>query len=194
MFPVYAVPIGLVAGWLLGGGLEGLGRLPLRWSWLAAAGLVAQIVLFSGQVDGIVGDAGPALYVGSTVAVLAVVVRNLAIPGLALVAIGAASNLAAIVANGGFMPSDAGAYALAGIDPDGAFTNSVLVPNPALRPLTDLYAVPAALPFSNVFSIGDLLIGVGLAVTIALAMRRGRGDVSSPIPSPSPVRGGNSPD
>ena len=42
---------------------------------------------------------------------------------------------------------------------------------PALLPLTDLFALPAWLPFANVFSVGDVLIGVGVAATIALAMR-----------------------
>ena len=52
------------------------------------------------------------------------------------------------------------------------FSNSVVVADPALRPLTDIFALPAWLPFANVFSIGDVLIGVGIAVVIALAMRR----------------------
>ena len=46
--------------------------------------------------------------------------------------------------------------------------------DPALRPLTDVYALPAGFPLANVFSVGDVLIGVGIAVTIAAAMRRGR--------------------
>jgi multisubunit Na+/H+ antiporter MnhE subunit len=48
------------------------------------------------------------------------------------------------------------------------------VAEPALAPLTDLFAMPAWLPWSNVFSIGDLLIGAGVAVAIAAAMRTGR--------------------
>ena len=32
-------------------------------------------------------------------------------------------------------------------------------------------ALPSWLPFANVFSVGDVLIGIGVAVTIALAMR-----------------------
>jgi hypothetical protein len=42
---------------------------------------------------------------------------------------------------------------------------------PALRPLTDVFAIPSAVPLANVFSIGDVLIGLGLATAIALAMR-----------------------
>ena len=52
------------------------------------------------------------------------------------------------------------------------FSNSVVMADPALRPLTDIFALPTWLPFANVFSIGDVLLGVGIAVVIALGMRR----------------------
>ena len=50
--------------------------------------------------------------------------------------------------------------------------NSVVLADPALRPLSDIFALPAWLPFANIFSIGDVLIGIGVAVVIAVAMRR----------------------
>jgi hypothetical protein len=43
--------------------------------------------------------------------------------------------------------------------------------DPALWPLTDIFALPNWLPAANVFSIGDVLIGVGVAAVIALGMR-----------------------
>ena len=99
--------------------------------------------------------------------------RNLAIPGIPIVALGAACNLAAILANGGRMPADPAALATAGLEVTGS-TNSVVVADPVLWPLTDIFAIPAWVPGANVFSIGDVLIAVGIAATIALAMRRGR--------------------
>jgi hypothetical protein len=88
------------------------------------------------------------------------------------VALGAISNLLAITSNGGFMPADAGALATAGLDGAGDHTNSVVLEDPAFRPLTDIFAIPAGMPFANVFSIGDVLLGVGIIVVIASAMRR----------------------
>jgi hypothetical protein len=41
-----------------------------------------------------------------------------------------------------------------------------------LAPLTDVYAVPAGIPLANVFSVGDVLIGIGIVAVIALGMRR----------------------
>ncbi len=172
MFILYAIPLGIVTGFLLGGRLERLGELRLRWGWLAMLGLLVQVLLFSPAISGAVGAAGPVVYVGSTLAVLVAVLRDWRIPGLALVALGAAFNLAAIVANGGIMPAAADAVAtLAPVDGAG-FSNSVVVADPALRPLTDLFALPAWLPFANVFSIGDVLIGLGVVVVLAAGMRR----------------------
>jgi hypothetical protein len=170
VFILYAIPIGIVAGYLAGGRLERLGALRLRWAPLALIGLAIQVLIFSDPLGGLVGDAGPAIYVASTAIVLIAVLRNVAIPGVALIAVGAACNLAAIVANGGWMPADARALATVGGLPAGP-SNSIVVADPALGPLTDLFALPAALPLANVFSIGDVLIGAGVAVTIALAMR-----------------------
>ncbi|HYH93375.1 MAG TPA: DUF5317 family protein [Candidatus Saccharimonadales bacterium] len=172
MFILYAIPIGLLLGALLGGRLERLGDLRFRWGWLAMAGLVAQVILFSGPVADRVGDAGPPLYVASTVAVLIAVVRNVTtIPALGLVALGAACNLAAIAANGGVMPASPEAVAALGAEAATGFSNSVVMTDPALRPLTDLFALPPSVPFANVFSIGDVLIGLGVALVIALGMR-----------------------
>ncbi len=196
MFVIYAVPLGLLAGRLLGGRLAGLATMRFRWAWLAIGGLAAQVILFGGAVDRLIGAAGPALYVASTVVVLIAVLANLRLPGLPLVALGAASNLAAILANGGSMPADPGAYALAGLERGGGFSNSVVTETPALPPLTDIYALPDAFPFANVFSIGDVLIAVGIAVAIAAGMRRARPEdpARHDGAAAGPVRAGNSPD
>lgn len=170
MFILYAIPIGIVLGYLAGGRLDRLGDLRLRWAPLMLLGLAVQVAIFSEPVGRLVGDAGPAIYVASTAIVFAAVLRNAAVPGVVLIAAGAGCNLAAIMANGGWMPADP--VALVSVGALGtAYPNSIVVPDPVLRPLTDLFALPAWLPFSNVFSIGDVLIGVGLAATIALAMR-----------------------
>ncbi len=170
MFILYAIPIGIAAGYLLGGRLTRLAELQLRWVPLALVGLLVQVILFS-DLGSRLGDAAPAIYVGSNLLVFAAVLRNVRVPGLVLAAIGAACNLAAIIANEGYMPADPDAFASVGLDPSG-YVNSVVLPDPSLRLLTDIFAMPAWVPAANVFSIGDLLIGTGVAVTIALAMRR----------------------
>jgi hypothetical protein len=135
------------------------------------AGLFVQVILFSDQVTTWIGSAGPPIYVLSTALVVGAVVANHAIKGMSIVAIGAASNLAAIVANGGYMPADPGALQALGKLPASVYSNSAVVPNPALAPLTDLFALPTWVPFANLFSVGDAFIGAGVALVIVAAMR-----------------------
>jgi hypothetical protein len=172
VFILYAVLIGLVLGFVLGGRLSGLATIDFRWPWLAIGGFLVQLVLFSDPVRERAGDLGPPLYVASTVAVLIAVIRNVRIPGMALVALGAGSNLVAIVANGGYMPASEGAFAALGGGLSSGYTNSAIVADPVLEPLTDLFALPPWLPFANVFSIGDVLIALGVVVVIVAGMRR----------------------
>lgn len=169
---LWAIPAGLVLGALAGGRLEGLSALGFRWAPLAVGGLIVQIVLFSEAGNRLAGPFAPAIYVLSTLAVFLAVARNGRLVGMPIVAAGALSNLLAITANGGFMPADPGALEMAGFGGPGTHTNSVVLVHPALQPLTDIYALPAGIPLANVFSVGDVLIGVGIVVVIFAAMRR----------------------
>jgi hypothetical protein len=172
MFILYAVVIGLALGLLLGGRPAGLAALQFRFAWLAVLGFGVQVVLFSGPVSDRIGWLGVPAYLASTALVFFVLLANIRITGMPIVAIGAASNLIAILANGGFMPASAAALSSAGRSAAGGYSNSAIVVDPVLAPLTDVFALPAWLPFSNVFSIGDVLIGIGIAVAIVAAMRR----------------------
>jgi Family of unknown function (DUF5317) len=173
MFILYAVVIGLAIGLVSGGRIASIGDIRLRWAPLILIGFGAQVLLFSDAVAARVGDLGPELYVGSTLLVVIAVVRNLAIPGLPLVAVGAACNFSAIVANGGFMPASPAAMAALGKSAPTIYSNSAVVAQPALAPLTDIFALPTWLPWHNIFSIGDVILAVGVAMAIAVAMRRG---------------------
>jgi Family of unknown function (DUF5317) len=186
MFMLWAIPAGILAGLAGRGRIGALSDFRFRWGGLAVAGLLVQVVLFTEAGDALAGGFGPALYVLSTLAVFVAVMRNVRVAGMAVVALGSISNLAAITANGGAMPADPAALALAGLDGPGSHTNSVVLADPALRPLTDIFAIPASWPLANVFSVGDVLIGVGIVVVIALAMRaRPAQEPGSPEPQPA---------
>lgn len=171
MFILYAVVAGLVVGLLAGGRIERLSTLRLSWIPLAVAGLLAQVLLFSPLLADRVGDAGPLLYVLSTLAVAAFVARNVRLTGFAVILLGGAANLVAIAANGGYMPADPGALLAAGRALAGGYSNSAVTAHPALAPLTDIFALPAWLPLANVFSVGDVLVGVGAFIVVMAAMR-----------------------
>lgn len=200
---LYGVLAGLLLGLLLGGHPGRLAGLQLRWVRLAALGFIVQLVLFSPPLSRM-GDLGPPIYVLSTALVLVFVLRNVRLPGFAIVALGAACNLVAIVANGGYMPVDPSALrALGGTVPSG-YSNSRELATPALAPLTDLFALPRAVPLANVFSVGDVLISVGIAAAMVWAMRRPATSRSASAASSSAavtlvtpshsVRAGTSPD
>ncbi|MEP6477579.1 MAG: DUF5317 family protein, partial [Actinomycetota bacterium] len=92
--------------------------------------------------------------------------------GLWLVGVGAILNLLAIVANAGVMPATAGALATAGVPSGGGvIANSASVADPRLRFLGDVFAIPSSVPLANVFSVGDVLIALGVGWTIVRASR-----------------------
>ena len=184
MFILYAVLGGLIGGLATGGSPARLGQLRLRWAPLIALGMAVQVLLFWSPIGSALGPAAAFGYVLSNVAVLAAVAANLAIPGLRLLLVGGAFNLLAIVANGGYMPASPAALAAAGILPEPGYSNSVASETAVLGPLTDLFAMPSWVPMANVFSAGDVLIGVGVAIAV-LATMHGRG----PLGARGPIDG-----
>jgi len=174
MFILYGLLAGFAAGLVLGGRPGALGDVKIHWVPVVLAGMLVQLVLFTSPVSDRVGDLGPVLYVGSTALVFAAVVRNYSLPGLPLVIVGAACNLAAIVTNGGYMPASPGAIASIGHVAITTYSNSAVIAHPVLEPLTDIFALPAWIPMTNVFSIGDVFISAGVGVVVALVMLKSR--------------------
>jgi hypothetical protein len=186
MFILYALVIGLIVGVAVGGRPSGLASIQLRWAALIAIGFLTQVVLFTDAVASRIGDAGPAIYVVTTLMVGAAVLRNIALPGMPLIVLGALSNLVAILANGGYMPATTEAVASLGKHvAQAAYSNSSLVDSPSLAPLVDRFALPPWLPLANVFSIGDILIAVGVIVLIVVTMRRAGRVPSEPDRAPA---------
>jgi hypothetical protein len=190
MLLLYAIVIGLLAGRLAGGRVRHLEAVHLTWWGLALVGLAVQLVLFAPPVAERIGAAGTAIYVASTLAVLAALFRNLDQPGFTLIAIGAIANLIPVLANGGAMPSDPSAWlALTGSAelPTAAFSNSVLIgPETNFPFLGDVFVLPRPWPLANVFSIGDVLIGIGAVWFLVRAMR-GPSERRAPDQLPSPT-------
>jgi hypothetical protein len=186
---LYSIVVGLIVGRLAGGRARNLEHVHFAWWGLALTGLSVQLVLFAAPVATRIGDAGPAIYVVSTLLVMAALLRNVRLPGFVIIAVGAALNLVVILANGGAMPSSPDAWlALNGVAalPVAHFSNSVLIgPDTALPFLGDVFVWPRPLPLANVFSIGDAIIAVGAVVFLVSAMRRPAEPRAEQHPSPS---------
>ena len=165
LFAVLTVP-------MAGGNLWRLADVQLRGQWLVGVALAAQILFITilpGRLEGIHAPAHLLTY-GLAAAFVWV---NRAIPGVWLMGIGGAANFAAIAANGGVMPASPRALADAGMvaDKGEEFANSAAVDGANLALLGDIFAIPASWPLSNVFSIGDLMIGIGLLVSLHVVCR-----------------------
>jgi hypothetical protein len=154
--------LGLALVPLAGGRLGALASLRVRWIGLVAAAFAVQVLI----VNVLPSAGGEALHrvvhIATYLAIGAVVVRNLRMPGLAVIALGGALNAIAIFANGGVMPADPGALRIAGMTADpAAFTNSAALADARLAFLGDVFAFPAWMPAANVFSVGDVLLVLG---------------------------------
>ena len=189
MFLLVAIVIGFAVGLISGGRPSNLARLHLRWPGLIFLALVIQLAIFTSWSP-VPPSLVPILYILSDLIALVWLGRNIRIGGIPCVALGSISNLAAILANGGWMPVDAalltrarGAAAEAAITSGHSATNSVIATGQTrLLWLTDRFLLPPPFPYPTVFSIGDLLIGLGVAWLIAVGMRRpNRVEATPPI-------------
>ena len=179
MFLLVAIIAGFAVGLIRGGRPANLVRLQLRWPGLIFLALVIQVAIFTSWLP-VPRSLLPWLYVVSNVIALVWLGRNIRLQGIPCVALGAVSNLAAILANGGRMPVDdamlaraRGAAAATAVALGQSPSNSVLATSQTrLLWLTDRFLLPPPIPFSTVFSLGDVLIGLGVAWLIAAGMRQ----------------------
>ena len=134
-----------------------------RWRWplLIWVTLGLQVVAVEVPLPGMLA---PVLHVLTYAVVLGFLWANRNLTHLMLVAAGAASNGLTIALNGGVLPASQGAVAAAAIDTHMAFANSAVVAHPVLPWLGDVFAWPAPLPLANTFSVGDVLIAIGIVL------------------------------
>lgn len=152
---------------LAGGRLGRLAEIDLKAMWAIGVALGLQIVIISIIPDRFEGVHVP-LHILSYVFAAIFVWLNRGIPGMVIIGLGALCNLIAILANGGVMPATPAALRSAGIvQNSGQFANSTVVDDAKLQFLGDVFAVPDSWPIiANVFSIGDVLIAIGIFVLI----------------------------
>ncbi len=175
MLLLYSIAAGLLIGRALGGRVRNIEHVRFVWWQLALVGLAVQLFLFADPIQERVGVEGPFIYVISTVAVLVALLRNLRLPGLALIAAGAVLNLIPVLTNGGYMPSSPDAWReLTGVAavPVAYYSNVTLIGPETWFPfLGDIFVFPRPLPMATAFSLGDAVIAAGAIVFLVNAMR-----------------------
>lgn len=171
MFVAFAALAISASGPLLGGRARRLGELRLRRAWLIVAALAVQVLITDVIPDGPVG-LDVALHLATYVAAAVALWANRRLPGLLVLAAGAASNGITIALNHGTLPASRSALVAAGEAVGGpGFANSGVLRHPVLPWLGDVAATPAWLPFRNVISIGDVAILLGCAVLVHATTR-----------------------
>ncbi|HEU5000012.1 MAG TPA: DUF5317 domain-containing protein [Lapillicoccus sp.] len=154
--------IALLSPLAFGGRLGRYAEVRIRSGWLVFAALAAQVLVIEVVPDGdrvVLSAVHLATYAVAGLFVW----RNRDVPGLWILALGAASNGVTIALNGGTLPASADAVRHAGLALESEeFLNSGVLENPRLPWLGDVFWIPDGWPMANVFSIGDVLIVLGI--------------------------------
>lgn len=189
MMPLAIVVVAIVIALLRGGSLRNFESLDVRAVWLAFAALALQLLLFNPFFDASIIPRPfiPALYIASMLLLLVWAGLNWRVAGIPLAGVGLLLNTIAIIANGGYMPVGLEQARIAGklvnysAGSDAIANNSIILPREQIRlwPITDILAIPANIPLANVFSIGDVLLFLGIGYLCYATMCR-----STPKPAP----------
>ncbi len=167
MFMLIACLPALALLWALSGRLGRLIDYEFRFLWLIWLGLAAQIILFTPAGGAIPAGTVKVAHILTYVPVLLFLALNRT-AGLSVLALGATCNFVAIAANGGVMPVDARAQELIfGLTQTKDFHLNTDASADRLLILGDVMALPPWFPFANAFSVGDLLLAVGIVWAIA---------------------------
>ncbi len=183
MLLLWALPLGVILGYLRGGRLANLSHLELRGTWLVLLALIIQLLIFPlGSRPPIVRFGTEYFHLLSYALLAAFVVLNRKEWGILAMGLGMLLNVVVIAANGGYMPTYPELLAAAGrleaaqkLKEMGIYANNVCINcegiDARLTFLGDVLYAPAWVPLANVFSIGDVLIAVGLIYFLQAKMR-----------------------
>jgi MFS transporter, DHA3 family, macrolide efflux protein len=195
MVPGLGVFLGLVLGLVVGGSIENLLDVRLRWLPGLVLAALARFGLDWALSAGGVPDAERMWLVLVTYVLLAgVLLANRGLPGMTAAALGTIANGIAIVVNGGWMPVWQPSLRAAGLDPLVLHSNfHTLLTGPVDArffahggPLADVIPIPIPV-LQSVASVGDLLLGAGLAFFLFAAVVRAPVLVSVSIGAPAPM-------
>ncbi len=160
LFTVLLVPVFRGQFWKLG-------AIKLERRELILGALVIQVLIISVVHGRLSADIAATLHLLSYALAIGFVWFNRNVIGMPVIVLGGLLNVIVIAANDGVMPASISALDRAGIPYDtGDFENSAPVEDARLWFLGDVFAIPEGFPFSNVFSIGDVLLILGGAITV----------------------------
>lgn len=175
MFILGFIMLALLFGYLQGGRLNALSQVRLRHGALVfiALAIQAALLVWAPSQNSVWAMVGVAANAASYLCVVAFMVANTHIAGTRVLAAGLSLNLLAIISHSSAMPS---ATALSGVDTASLGVPSSLI-NSALWYVGDILSMPQALPFAAAFSVGDVMVGLGIFVALREMMQPVRADI-----------------
>jgi membrane-associated HD superfamily phosphohydrolase len=169
------VVISIVIAVIINKGLRGIEHKKVEQFYLILLGFAIQLVIFSQEFSySKLNFLTPILYIYSLLILLIFMVLNLQHKGIKIAGIGFLSNLAVIVSNDGYMPQDIPKLELVWgqgkvelLKQAGHFNNAIsMSPNTHLNFLSDIIAIPKPRFLMGVYSIGDVVITIGITIFI----------------------------
>ncbi|HZC99019.1 MAG TPA: DUF5317 domain-containing protein [Actinomycetes bacterium] len=165
MFLAAIVLLNALAVPLFGGRLAALAEVRARLAWMLLVALGLQMISLS--APGVPESLRPVLQLTSYPVAAVFVIANRRLPGMPLIGLGSLLNAVAMSANGGVMPASPSALVAAGLPlQHDSYANSGVVDDARLPFLGDVFAIPDPVPLHNVFSVGDVCIGLGAVVAL----------------------------
>jgi hypothetical protein len=155
------------------GNLRGLSDLKLKAGWIFPLLLVIQLVVYSLQNDyKVLGQASGFIYIVVYILGLVFLFINRSHPGFIVIFIGVFLNFLVMAINGGRMPVSAEAAAI--LDPsyiqalkDGLYAkHAILDSSTKLGMLADIIPLTDPYPRTQVISIGDVVMNIGIFLFI----------------------------
>jgi len=165
--------LSLIVGFFRKGNLKGLANLKLKWGWVFPLLLVFQIIIFTQQNKfNFLLEASGYLFIGVYIVGLTFLFMNRTHPGFIIIFIGVLLNFIVMAVNGGRMPVSMEAAAV--LEPgyldvlkNGIYAkHAMLTESTRLGFLGDIIPLTDPYPRTQVISIGDVIMNIGIFIFI----------------------------
>jgi hypothetical protein len=171
--------ISFIVGFLRKGNLRALAQLKLRWGWIFPLLLIVELAVFFLQNDNkFLGQISGYIYIVIYLLGLLFLFLNRKSPGFMLILIGVFLNFIVMVLNGGRMPVSVKAASV--LDPgyiqalkESLYAkHTMLTSSTHLGFLGDIIPITKPYPRTQIISIGDIVMNIGIFLFIQYLMVR----------------------
>ncbi len=175
MLFIVLILLSFIISIIINRGFGGIENKEIQAGYLIVVGFAIQIAIFNDKfAASSLNKLTPFLYIISLIILLIFLLLNINYKGILISLTGFLLNFVAILANGGYMPQDLGKLKLIGetgkvklLQKFGYFYNARIMNNKThLNFLGDRIVLPFPKSISSVYSIGDIIIVIGICLFI----------------------------